>query len=290
MTPSAGNGRPEAPVTAWRPAAPAGTGVERIDWQRPWLAPYRALGEPLAQAVARGCAVHQALNDALARRPVPLAAGALRFVPQHDLPAGEAYESFIHRRASVPTRDDLHDFFNGLVWLHWPGLKRRLNELQAGAIRQAQPAGTRGRLRDALTLFDESGAWIDAGAGHIALLRAHRWRELFVHRRHEWQAAVRVTLVGHALLEKLCAPYLAATAHGWPGLPPQPLQAADFVPRPFLPLPVLGVPGWWLPNEDPGFYGDERVFRPLRHPPAALEPGPNAPTIGAVTHFACNAP
>ena len=28
-----------------------------------------------------------------------------------------------------------------------------------------------------------------------------------------------------------------------------------------LPLPVLGVPGWWPDNEMPAFYEDERVFR-----------------------------
>ena len=31
--------------------------------------------------------------------------------------------------------------------------------------------------------------------------------------------------------------------------------------KPFLPLPVLGVPGWWPANELPGFYDDRAVFR-----------------------------
>ena len=30
------------------------------------------------------------------------------------------------------------------------------------------------------------------------------------------------------------------------------------------PLPVLGVPGWWPDNADPGFYADTSVFRPKR--------------------------
>ena len=34
--------------------------------------------------------------------------------------------------------------------------------------------------------------------------------------------------------------------------------------KPFLPLPVLGVPGWWPANENPGFYDDADVFRPAR--------------------------
>jgi hypothetical protein len=34
--------------------------------------------------------------------------------------------------------------------------------------------------------------------------------------------------------------------------------------KPFLPLPVLGVPGWWPDNESPDFYEDVAVFRPAR--------------------------
>ena len=31
--------------------------------------------------------------------------------------------------------------------------------------------------------------------------------------------------------------------------------------KPWLPLPVLGVPGWWNSNEEIGFYDDAAVFR-----------------------------
>jgi hypothetical protein len=31
--------------------------------------------------------------------------------------------------------------------------------------------------------------------------------------------------------------------------------------KPFLPLPVLGVPSWWLANEDAAFYDDPTGFR-----------------------------
>ena len=37
--------------------------------------------------------------------------------------------------------------------------------------------------------------------------------------------------------------------------------------KPFVPLPVLGVPGWWDQNMQPGFYDDPQVFRPARHAP-----------------------
>jgi hypothetical protein len=31
-----------------------------------------------------------------------------------------------------------------------------------------------------------------------------------------------------------------------------------------MPLPVLGVPGWWSANDAADFYDDAEVFRPLR--------------------------
>ena len=42
------------------------------------------------------------------------------------------------------------------------------------------------------------------------------------------------------------------------------ITAASWSAKPFLPLPVLGVPGWWPANENPGFYDDADVFRPAR--------------------------
>ena len=42
------------------------------------------------------------------------------------------------------------------------------------------------------------------------------------------------------------------------------LTAAELATKPFTPLPVLGVPGWWPANQDPAFYDDATVFRPPR--------------------------
>ncbi|RYF02650.1 MAG: DUF3025 domain-containing protein, partial [Oxalobacteraceae bacterium] len=53
------------------------------------------------------------------------------FVTQDALPPGTAYEAHIFATATIPTRDNLHDFFNGLVWLHFSEAKLRLNALQA---------------------------------------------------------------------------------------------------------------------------------------------------------------
>lgn len=235
----------------------------------PWWAPYHAVAASLgAPPVALPLAA--ALNASWAS-PVRLRAGRLRFVPQAELPAGEAYEAFIDRTACVPTRDNLHDLFNGLVWMRFPTLKRHLNELQAAEIARAGVGHTRGRVRDALTLFDENGALLQAPPGLVAALRQRDWQALFVGRRAAW-ADARLTLFGHALLEKLMAPRKAITAHVWlvpEGADPQAFLLEALTPgllasQPPLPLPVLGVPGWWPDNEADDFYADPGVFRPLK--------------------------
>ena len=101
-----------------------------IDWQAPWFAPWVALGQPVCTAVVSGHSVAQALNHAAQR----LGRADLCFVPQSELPKGQAYEAFIHAQQRIPTRDNLHDFFNGLCWLRFGRSKRRLNQLQAQDI------------------------------------------------------------------------------------------------------------------------------------------------------------
>lgn len=229
----------------------------------PWLWPHAPIARQIVSA-ARSHSVADALN----------AAGAglgdfVRFVEQSALPAGESYEAFIARTARVPTRDNLHDLFNGLMWLSYPKTKRRLNTLQAQQIAQLGAVGPRGALRDAMTVFDENAAILQAPDTLIDALRRRDWHTLFVERRAHWQSA-RLVLFGHALLEKLMQPRKAITAHVWlideitdaalaASLTPERLSAKDF-----LPLPVLGVPNWWAANEQSSFYDDTHVFRPPR--------------------------
>lgn len=275
-----------APGAGQVPAAPssplAAAGWLSIDWSRPWLASLQAVGRPLALQVAQGLPVYQALN---AVRPPAL--HGLRFVPQGDLPEGRAYEEYIHAQRCVPTRDNLHDFFNGLVWLHWPQLKLHLNRLQAGEIARAGVGARRGPLRDALTVLDENGAIWLAPQPLIDALRAREWTRLMVGLRGLW-AHSRLLPVGHALVEKLVQPRKPVTAHvlcvplppGGESAVPRveqcpalwdaalaggaALEAAALAAKPFSPLPVLGVPGWWPQNEDFSFYDDCLVFRSQR--------------------------
>ena len=255
-------------------AVPGLPGLDEIDWQRPWLEPLRARGQALAQQ-AREVGLVAALNLALERAPVDLAAGRLHFVAQSALPAGVGYEAFIARTAGVPTRDNLHDLFNGLMWLTQPALKRRLNELQAQQLALDPLAGPgpgrRGVVRDALTLFDENAACWQAPPVLVEALRRRDWQALFGTHRAAW-AQARLSLFGHALIEKLVRPRKPITAHVWvipPGVDAQAflldaLTADQLATRQHLALPVLGVPGWWADNEVPAFYADTAVFRALR--------------------------
>lgn len=211
------------------------------------------------------------LNASPWRTPVP------HFVPHAALPAGEAYEAWIDRTACVPTRDNAHDFFNGLMWLAWPTAKRTLNQLQARCIAERGVGARRGALRDAATLFDESGAvLLTRDAALVHAWRARDWAGLFVAGRARWQAA-RVLVFGHALLDKLRAPYKAVTAHTlWLDLPHDaPLPHVDtllaaalpaaLAQRAGAPLPLMGVPHWHAGNAQATFYDDARVFRPAPH-------------------------
>ena len=201
----------------------------------------------------------------------------VRFAPQSALPEGTAYEQFIFDTGCVPTRDNLHDFFNGLVWLHFPLAKKQLNRLQAGALATQGVGAVRGPLRDALTLLDENGALLAAPEPLWQALVARDWQRLFIDLQPLWPEA-RLVLFGHALLEKLVSPRKPITAHvyrapaavknaaieevdAWLA---QALEREALAGKPFVPLPVLGVPGWWPQNAQPGFYDDPQVFRPAR--------------------------
>lgn len=244
-------------------------GVEPFDaigWNAPWLGPWRERGQPVAQPIQRGDSVHRALHAAVS------SGTPVRFVPQAELPEGMAYEQFIFDTGRVPTRDNLHDFFNGLAWLQFPQAKRRLNQMQAQAIAAQGVGAVRGPLRDAITVFDENGAVLEAPPAIWAALQARDWWQLFVGLRPLWRE-VRLVLFGHALLEKLVFPRKPITAHVYQAQAAidsvasldawlaQELQPGRLAAKPFVPLPVLGVPGWWPENENFSFYDDSLVFR-----------------------------
>jgi hypothetical protein len=278
------------PNQAGRRCAPASIlSVADIDWQAPWLRDWRALGEPIAKQVAGGRLQPEALNQAWLEQAVlrtAVVSPSVRFVPQADLPEGQAYEDFIFAHGQVPTREGLHDFFNALCWLHFPLAKKRLNQLQASEIARAGVGQVRGPVRDAATVFDENAWLIQPSNALWSTLTEHRWTDAMVDMRAEW-AHTRLWAFGHAALEKAVQPYKSITVHLW--RVPQDVAAdeldawlaQDLTPeklsgKPFSPLPLLGVPGWWPANQDPAFYDDASVFRPRRSPGHTEKPYANS--------------
>ena len=262
--------------------------LKNIDWERPWLGPLLPIADPILQAEDW----RQALNAAAASAALQNLRGLpIRFVPQADLPAKTSYEAFISDTGGVPTRDNLHDFFNALMWLDFPKIKTQLNALQAAEIARAPMGSTnsvpgqsvRGKVRDAATIFDENAALvITRDPTLVEALRNHDWRELFIVRREAFLRDYQVCLFGHALIEKLVSPYKAITAHAWTvaaddaffTLTPMEKRtwidgqiarelAYGLAPSAFTPLPVLGLPGWWE-NQGEAYYEDVKVFRPKR--------------------------
>jgi Protein of unknown function (DUF3025) len=238
--------------------------LANINWSQPWLQPLRNIGEHVA---SEPNPVHACLNRSTL--------APVRFVSQSSLAESQAYEQFIFETRSVPTRDNLHDFFNGLAWIHFPKTKTRLNELQAAEIARAGVQPLRGPVRDALTVFDENAAFLTAPQLLWDALAARDWQALFVTHRALWEQA-QLVLFGHALLEKLVSPRKAITAHVYRAQAAMnsiataeqldsavaaSLSVEWLATKPFLPLPVLGVPGWWPENENFSFYDDSTVFR-----------------------------
>ncbi len=217
------------------------------DWRAPWFAPYRDVAAPVLARLAAGQPVADALGDP-------------RFEPAG--PRLTGYEQHVAATGRVPTRDNAHDLFNGLVWLRCPAFKTALNQAHISAPPAAP--GRRGAVRDALTLLDESGLLLAAPPALQQALREQDWPTLFLTQRALWRDG-RVLVVGHALLEKLLTPRAGLCARVlFVGDVEAPSLPAELTPAALPPLPVLGIPGWWPSNASPAFYADKQVFRPKR--------------------------
>lgn len=203
---------------------------------------------------------------------------AIQFVPQAQAAGQRHYEEQIYRTGCVPTRlDSLHDFYNACAWLTFPKTKAALN-----ALHVEQPmAKTRSRLSDAATLFDESGAvLIGPNPALASLIIDHHWRDAFVNCRGWWKDH-HLIVFGHAVLEKLHAPYpgmiVKAIYQPWPAtrhidesvlceldrvLATRWLEMEFTKPSDLFPIPVLGIPDADRGNKLPMYYENTNVFRP----------------------------
>jgi hypothetical protein len=270
---------------AGSPLRPSIAKLSQVDWSAPWLAPYARRGARWHRCVQVEGAdfVEMLAREARAAGHLTGKGRPLSFIEQAELPIGAAYEAHIAATGGVPTRHNLHDFFNALMWFAHPRVKAMLNAHQAREIERDGVQGSRGAARDFLTLFDENAMlFVCADPCLSAALTAFDWRRLFVKERAAWGTRCEARVFGHALLEKLVAPYKACTGHAWIvaapvdyfGWQPDRRQAwldetvaaslADAIVLEngrYSPLPVLGVPGFWPANAEPAFYDDAAVFR-----------------------------
>lgn len=198
------------------------------------------------------------------------------------------YESRIFLTGKVSTRqENWHDFFNALVWITFPRAKAALNRIHYQELMHAPQTNVekRGPLRDAATLFDESGVVVlGSRPVLIELLKQHEWKKVFWQRRSTVLSSMRFIVFGHALFEKALRPYVGMTGKGLfirvddmflrQSLSTQ-LRAIDswladilscrsFSSADLSAIPILGYPGWSRDNMTEDYYENRQYFRPLR--------------------------
>lgn len=265
-----------------------------ISWQPRELekSPFFAAVAPLLARLPAGRFPELFELNALLRPAVVSGGGVqIRFVePGPEDRAFEAhYEVRAFREGAVATRaGNAHDLFNALAWMTFPRAKAAINSGHyARLLARGGAGGPRGAARDALTLFDESGVIVVSAAPELLdLLRGFQWKRLFWERRAEVIAAMRVYVIGHAIMEKAIAPYAGLAAKAvlfevgadFLAASPEAQLAQLDAPaaarlaelaesgsaRDFAPLPLLGLPGWCADNANAGYYDNAAHFRPGR--------------------------
>ena len=231
------------------------------------------------------------LDPSIDSRPATADGAGIRFTACAGTAKRSAldYERGIHDTGIVPLRgDNWPDAFNALCWIAFPALKRSLNALHTAHAEAA--TATRGAMRDALTLLDESGVLVLCADPELAvLLRERRWQRLFSGHRNDVADSMRFLVCGHALFDKLRRPYKALTGRALIIAAPVAVLRCDIdrqrryadaaaaatldalsspvstaSPAKTVPLPIAGIPGWMLGNDDEAFYDDTAVFRPAQ--------------------------
>jgi len=202
------------------------------------------------------------------------------------------YEQIIYESKKVPTRQNWHDFFNGLVWSQFPITKQYFNEQHVEQIQLNQSAKKRSPVRDKLTHFDECGLVLFTNCKEVnTQLEQHEWLRLFVENKCKWHSQIIPVIFGHALWEMLLNPFVGLTAkvvvievtdsvlaqiqsnkdsadrHAvcdnllFAHISQRNLISAK---RPWLPMPLLGIPKWSPIEQNDSFYRNDSYFMPKR--------------------------
>lgn len=206
---------------------------------------------------------------------------------------GLHYEERIARHGLIATRDaNWHDLFNAMIWLRYPQLKRALNQQQVADV---VSVGRRERTRPqcAQTHFDEAGVIVTMrDPSLLELWDRHDWYALFWRRRAAWvDGSITLNVFGHALLEHALIPSKLLVGKALVVMVDSEANVDNAVsccanaiaemrwlrdPQELRPLPLSGIPGWRIGNDDETFHRHAACYQPLREgrsypPPLQLE-------------------
>lgn len=202
------------------------------------------------------------------------------------------YEQIIYESKQVPTRPNWHDFFNGLIWAQFPRTKQFFNSSHIQQMALNDSAKKRTHLRDKLTHFDECGMVLFTSCTAVQKnLNGHAWQEIFVENASKWHKKIIPVIFGHAIWEMMQSPFIGLTAKATvievcektisdlleaqgsanfyaicDQLLVEYLQHTDVleIKKPWLPLPLLGIPGWSTFEQNNEFYANANYFMPKR--------------------------
>lgn len=212
-----------------------------------------------------------------------------KLVPQNTnrkLDFAEQYEPRIYLNHEIQTRiANWHDFINYLIWLRFPAAKIKLNQLQYQDALQQYKLGSKQRtnLQNILAQFDECGVGVLCSDPElINYWQHHQWQKLFFDNAVRVSQSLRFIIFGHGLLEKSLQPYIGITGKAivivceqaiMNSAPTKQYQYLDGKLTEYfiklneseeilnlLPLPILGVPGWY-PQQNIEFYNNREYFR-----------------------------
>lgn len=196
------------------------------------------------------------------------------------------YEQIIFDDKTIPTRDNSwHDFFNAYIWSTFPKSKAFLNQQHVTEIEQ-YGLNPRTKLRNKITLFDECGVILLTTNRQLKdAFEKQNWQMIFQNSEVNWFVDTLPVVFGHAIYEMLLQPFLGLTGKvlvvevddidvinraSDPSVLDEllidVLKTKEVLKqdKPFYPFPILGVPGWYIENQDDAFYANEQYFMPKR--------------------------